>query len=92
LFQLRSHHAPLAGHLHRLKKSPSPMCPCCQQHVETVEHYLLFCPSHSGARRELRSANRHAAHLKHLLTDPALLPDLFNFIQRTGRFHSVFGD
>jgi hypothetical protein len=24
--------------------------------------------------------------------DPDLLPDFFLYIQRTGRFHSVFGD
>jgi ribonuclease HI len=92
LFQLRSHHAPLAKHLHRLKKAPSPICPCCDQHDETVEHYLLFCPAYAGAHQQLCSANRLAAHPKHLLTDPKLLPDLFIFIQRTGRFHSVFGD
>ncbi|KAJ7769948.1 hypothetical protein B0H16DRAFT_1277191, partial [Mycena metata] len=29
LFQLRSRHAPLAKHLHRLNKAPSPTCACC---------------------------------------------------------------
>ncbi|KAJ7173824.1 hypothetical protein C8R46DRAFT_823228, partial [Mycena filopes] len=29
LFQLRSRHAPLAKHLHRLKKALLPICPCC---------------------------------------------------------------
>ncbi|KAJ6477304.1 hypothetical protein C8R47DRAFT_947923, partial [Mycena vitilis] len=92
LFQLRSHHAPLAKHLHRLKKSPTPECPCCGYHKETVDHYLHFCPAHDAARRQLRATNRLASHSKALLTDADLLPDLFIFIQRTGRFHSVFGD
>ncbi|KAJ6560016.1 hypothetical protein B0H19DRAFT_1260676 [Mycena capillaripes] len=92
LFQLRSHHAPLAKHLHRLKKSPSPTCPCCELHEETVDHYLHFCPAHAAVRRQLRASSRLASFTKSLLTDPNLLPDLFLFIQRTGRFHSVFGD
>ncbi|KAJ7690991.1 hypothetical protein B0H17DRAFT_935466, partial [Mycena rosella] len=41
LFQLRTHHAPLAHHLHSLKKSPSPTCPCCGMIDEIVDHYLL---------------------------------------------------
>jgi hypothetical protein len=92
LFQLRSHHAPLAKHLFRLNKAPSPTCPCCEEHDETVDHFLHFCPAHAAARRQLRAANRLASHTKHLLNDPDLIPDLFLYIQRTGRFHSVFGD
>jgi rubrerythrin len=87
-----SHHAPLAKHLHRLKKSESPLCPCCGLHEETVEHFLHHCPAHGAARRQLRISNRLASFSKSLLTDPNLLPDLFLYIQRTGRFHSVFGD
>ncbi|KAJ7475330.1 hypothetical protein B0H11DRAFT_2235614 [Mycena galericulata] len=87
-----SHHAPLARHLHRLKKSPTPDCPCCGAANETVEHYLHFCPAHEGARRKLHATSRLARYSKHLLTDPTLLPDLFLFVQRSGRFHSVFGD
>ncbi|KAJ6450599.1 hypothetical protein C8R45DRAFT_848881 [Mycena sanguinolenta] len=92
LFQLRSHHAPLTKHLHRLNKSPTPTCPCCGLYEETVDHFLHFCSAHDAARRQLRAANRLAAHTKHLLSDPALLPDLFLYIQRTGWFHSVFRD
>ncbi|KAF7346431.1 RNA-directed DNA polymerase from transposon X-element [Mycena sanguinolenta] len=92
LFQLRSHHAPLAKHLYRLNKAPDPTCPCCGLYEETVDHFLHFCPAHHDARRQLRAVNRLAAHSRHLLTNPKLLPDLFLYIQRTGRFRSVFGD
>jgi hypothetical protein len=37
-------------------------------------------------------SNQLASFSKSLLTDPNLLHDLFLYIQRTGRFHSVFGD
>ncbi|KAJ7158010.1 hypothetical protein C8R43DRAFT_821736, partial [Mycena crocata] len=73
----------LARHLHRLDKSPTPVCPCCGFIDETVAHYLLFCPTRDEARRQLQSVNRKASYLKHLLTNPELLPDLFIFIQRT---------
>ncbi|KAJ7780699.1 hypothetical protein DFH07DRAFT_693392, partial [Mycena maculata] len=91
LFQLRSHHLPLARHLHRLKKSPSPTCPCCDMVDETVDHYLHFCPAHEDARRAPHAVSPLARYSKHLLSDPDLLPDLFLYVQRTRRFHSVFG-
>ncbi|KAJ7187284.1 hypothetical protein C8R46DRAFT_879917 [Mycena filopes] len=92
LFQLRSHHAPLAKHLFRLKKVPSPICQCCGACEETIDHFLHHCSAHAHARRLLRQTNRHAAFTNHLLTDPKLLPDFFQFVQRTGRFHAVYGD
>ncbi|KAJ7028929.1 hypothetical protein C8F04DRAFT_48621 [Mycena alexandri] len=92
LFQLRSQHAPLARHLHRLTKLPTPTCPCCDLCDETVDHYLHFCPAHEGARRRLYSTSQKARFTENLLSDPALWPDFFIFVQRTRRFHSVFGD
>ncbi|KAJ7082812.1 hypothetical protein C8R43DRAFT_833146, partial [Mycena crocata] len=52
LFQLRTHHVPLARHLYRLKKSPTPTCPCCGLVDETVDHFLHFCHAHDAARRQ----------------------------------------
>ncbi|KAJ7144376.1 hypothetical protein C8R44DRAFT_601547 [Mycena epipterygia] len=92
LFQLRSRHIPLARHLFRLKKVPCPICQCCGEAEESVDHFLHFCPAHDHARRLLHATNPLAHYNKHLLADPEFLPDLFIFIQRTGRFHSVFGD
>ncbi|KAJ6523500.1 hypothetical protein DFH09DRAFT_1329990 [Mycena vulgaris] len=67
-------------------------CPCCGEADETVDHYLLFCPAHDYARHLLHLANPLARYPKHLLADPEILPAFFAFVQRTGRFHSVFGD
>ncbi|KAJ6457675.1 hypothetical protein C8R45DRAFT_844245 [Mycena sanguinolenta] len=92
LFQLRSHHAPLARHLHRLNKAPSPNCPCCEMADETVAHYLFFCPAHGNARQTMYAASAKNRYPKHLLNDPDNLPALFAYVQRTRRFHSVFGD
>ncbi|KAJ7142365.1 hypothetical protein C8R44DRAFT_603596 [Mycena epipterygia] len=92
LFQLCSQHIPLTKHLHRLNKLPSSTCPCCDGADETINHFLHFCPAHAAACRALHSVSRIAHYSKHLLTDPGLLPDLFQYIQRTGRFHAVYRD
>ncbi|KAJ7042940.1 hypothetical protein C8F04DRAFT_944955, partial [Mycena alexandri] len=93
LLQLRTGHIPLAKHLHRIQKADSPICPCCRQADETVMHYLLRCPAHADARRELvRAGGSQARVLAKLLGLPKLLPHLFRFLGRTGRFHSVHGE
>lgn len=93
LIQLRSHHIPLAAHLHRIQKADSPTCPCCRRSDETVQHYLLECPAHASARREMhRAGGRDARCISKLLSKPELLPHLFRFIGRTTRFRSVFGE
>ena len=45
LIQLRSRHVPLAKHLFRISKAPSPVCPSCQSDEETVHHFLFDCPT-----------------------------------------------
>jgi ribonuclease HI len=40
---LRTGHAPLRRHLHRLGKEPSPFCPHCPEIEESVHHFLLDC-------------------------------------------------
>lgn len=41
LTQLRTGHAPLCLHLHRICQADSPECPCCKRHPKTVIHYLM---------------------------------------------------
>ncbi|KAJ7101792.1 hypothetical protein C8R44DRAFT_583141, partial [Mycena epipterygia] len=92
LLQLRTGHCPLAKHLFRIKKSDSPICPCCRQADETVTHYLLHCTAHADARRELvRAGGPRTRVLSKLLGVPELFPHLFRYLARTGRFHSVHG-
>ena len=50
LIQLRTGHAPLLKHLHRIQCSPVPDCPACGEEHETVHHYLLTCPRFARAR------------------------------------------
>jgi hypothetical protein len=47
IIQLRMAHTPLNGHLHHIKRAPSPLCPACTRAVETVHHYLFNCRASS---------------------------------------------
>ncbi|KAJ6596012.1 hypothetical protein B0H10DRAFT_1744587, partial [Mycena sp. CBHHK59/15] len=78
---------------HRIKKSDTPLCPCCHQREETVQHYLLECPAHQNAQRELRRlGGRDAQYVDKLLSKKELLPLLFRFVACTSRFRTVFGE
>ncbi|KAG2335756.1 hypothetical protein BDR05DRAFT_897823, partial [Suillus weaverae] len=43
---LRTGHAPLNKHLHRIGKLESPHCPHCANIDETVYHVLITCPQY----------------------------------------------
>jgi ribonuclease HI len=88
LTQLRTGHAPLAKHLHRIKKNDSPICPACLQCPETVHHLILHCPAHKNARERLRNkTGRRNIDITKLFTKPDNLQALFKYISETGRFH-----
>jgi len=53
--QLRTGHAPLAKHLHCIRKLDSPICPTCQQAEETIQHFMLHCPAHNAAKQTLQN-------------------------------------
>lgn len=44
LMCLRSQHAPLNSHLHRINRADDPHCPHCPDREETVHHFLAECP------------------------------------------------
>ncbi|KAJ3980912.1 hypothetical protein F5890DRAFT_1388492, partial [Lentinula detonsa] len=97
LFQLRSGHAPLNHHLHRLKKVGSPNCPHCdltgRQTKETVKHLLLECPAYQRERFHLRRKIGQAARsLQQLLSEEKIIPHTLRFIRDTKRFQSTFGN
>ncbi|KAF8156730.1 hypothetical protein B0H34DRAFT_658337, partial [Crassisporium funariophilum] len=57
LFQLRTGHAPLAKHLHRIGKVDTPRCPCCG----TRQLQSVKCDGKSGH-------NRFGSKLSHRLS------------------------
>jgi len=50
--QLRTGHIPLNQYLHTIGKSNTVRCPSCQTQTETVEHYLMRCPTHAHLRHD----------------------------------------
>jgi len=91
--QLRMGHAPLAKHLHRIRKINSPICPVCQQSEETIQHLILHCPVHQAARQTLRnSIGGRNINITKILTSPKSLWALFKYVAETGQLHSTFGE
>jgi hypothetical protein len=89
--QLRLSHAPLNYYLWRIKKVDNARCPACRAAEETINHFLLHCPSYVHERWAL---NQQAIKLHKQLTLETLLgiPDmvkpLANFLDATERFKS----
>jgi ribonuclease HI len=93
LIQLRTGHIGLNAHLHRIKRSDTPLCPCCRRHNETVTHYLLHCPAHHEARTAFTDrVGPDARNIKKILSKPEFVPYLFRYVAATERFRKVFGD
>ncbi|TFY52504.1 hypothetical protein EVJ58_g9980 [Rhodofomes roseus] len=92
LFQLRTEHAPLQRHLHRIQRADSPSCPNCNMAQETVYHFLMECPAYDDHRARLAlDAGPAARSIRHLLTTPKLMGALFRYIHATGRFTTTYG-
>lgn len=92
LIQLRTGHAPLAAHLHRINRADTPTCPSCGDAQETVLHLLVQCPRYAVERaRHLGRLGRNSQKLEFLLNAKAALEPLFKFLTATRRFHTTFG-
>ncbi|KAG2063459.1 hypothetical protein BDR04DRAFT_976731, partial [Suillus decipiens] len=90
---LRIHHLPLNQHLFRFTKVASPDCPHCPQTEETVHHYLFACPQFQPERHVLAHAlGQKSTSLSHLLTDPAAIPHLVRYVNKTSRLKSTLGE
>ena len=85
LLQLRTNHVPLQTYLGRIGKVLNPTCP-------TVAHYLLACPTYSLHRAvHFRPLGHSGRKLSTLLNTVDALSPLFNYINATGRFRSIYG-
>jgi hypothetical protein len=54
LIQLRTGHAPLNRHLHKIGKVTSALCLACGEREEMVHHFLFICYAHNSHRHILR--------------------------------------
>lgn len=93
LMCLRTRHAPLNEHLHRINKSPTSSCPHCPNVNENVHHFLITCPHYHHERHTLiRALGRKATSIPHLLTNEEAIPHLTRYVNATGRMKSTFGE
>ena len=94
LIQLRTGHIPLNTVLYRIKKAETADCPHCKNGTrETVHHFLLACPSYTGARRLLQAKlRRDASSIAFLIGTRTGIPHLLRFVSDTKRFSATFGE
>lgn len=93
LMCLRTHHAPLNQHLHRISKSLTPSCPHCPNTDENIHHYLLACPHYRKEHHVLTNAlGRKASSIPYLLTDESAIPRLTRYVNATGRMKTTFSE
>ena len=86
--QIKTRHFPLVNYLFRISKTPSPICPICQQELDSIEHFILHCPAHHNAREKLRyNTGGRDINISQLLTRDKLLNALIKFIAETGRLN-----
>lgn len=92
--QLRTGHAPLNHHLHRIKKADTPIClQCDHAAVENVHHYLLQCPRYARERHVLHMAlGRKATQTAYLLNSPEARTHILRYINTTKRLSMTFGE
>ncbi|KAF8985129.1 hypothetical protein BDQ17DRAFT_1194850, partial [Cyathus striatus] len=91
---LITNHNPLYHHLHRIGKSPSPICRRCHLRPKTTDHFLFHCPTHRAARDRLAvacSLSRNRLTLGKLLTSPKRIAALFTYVRTTARFERTLG-
>ena len=95
ILQIRCGHFPLNAYLYRISKSDTNKCQACVNDqedippVETINHYIFDCPSHTDARNELiDDIGREEFHLSNIMLKANRMIALINFINRTGRFRN----
>ena len=91
--QLRTNHAPLNFHLHRIGKSDSPYCQHCEGKEETVHHFILDCPLYARERHTMATAlRRDASSISYILMNEEATEHLMRFVNSTGRFKQTYGE
>ena len=92
LTYLRTGHAPLNKHLHRIGSVASPDCPHCPSVEESIRHFILECPKYRGARHIMGlKLRRDAQDIRFLLSSSKAIEPLMKFIIATQRWTGFNG-
>lgn len=91
--QLRTSHAPLNQHLHRINRSDTPLClQCGGTTPENVHHFLFQCPRYNRERHILmRTLRRKATSLPYLLANEEAQVEVIRYVNTTKRLSLTFG-
>jgi hypothetical protein len=95
LTQLRTGHAPINKHLHRIGKIDSPNCPqaTCRGITEDTHHLLFTCPRYTHERYHLmQKTGKKAFNSTKLLADKNIIPHTLDYLNKIRRFRHIFGD
>jgi hypothetical protein len=87
--QFRLTHVPVNQYLKRIGKVNSTRCLACGADKETIEHFLLRCPSYAHERWALvqqAKKQRKQMSMETLLSTPKMAVHLANYIDTTNRF------
>jgi len=95
LTQLRTGHAPINAHLHRIRKNNTPNCPqaTCRGITEDKHHLLFTCPRYVHERYQLtQRIGKNTFNSNKLLADEKIIPHTLNYLNKIGRFKHIYGD
>jgi hypothetical protein len=93
LMQLSSGHVPLRAHLYRISRAEAPNCEACHGAIESVHHFLMMCPAYAKERQLMaRDGGRGVLEMAKLLNHEKLIPHLFRYVTRSGRFRQTIGE
>ena len=82
VLQVLTGHGNLAKHRYKMGKVQSPICPKCQEAVDTPQHYVGECPAYLTTR--ISQFGYHKVELADLVKNDRIFK-LANFVQRTKR-------
>ena len=82
VLQVLTGHGNLAKHRHRMGKVQSPICPKCQEAVDTPQHYVGECPAYIMTR--ISQFGYYKIELADLVKNDRIFK-LANFVQKTKR-------
>jgi hypothetical protein len=90
--QIRLTHLPVNQYLKRIGKVNMARCPACGADEETIEHFLLHCPSYAFERWALAQQvkkRRKLMSMQTLLETPELMLPIANYIDASSRFKTT---
>ncbi|KIJ40442.1 hypothetical protein M422DRAFT_103670, partial [Sphaerobolus stellatus SS14] len=91
LTQLRTGHAPLNHHLHRIGAWETPFCVHCRTKRETVFHYIMSCEAYQDQRTQLRKEIPNTLFtFTNLISRKEYIPKLLEYVEQTDRLSHTF--